>query len=422
MLRILASGALRLVRGRVVDRASPGRPVDAGLLDECVHEAPTGVPGDGRNRQREELRGAERVAWREREGEAERQDLERGSPARTLAPADGREGVARERGLERAGVAAREERRGPELSRAGVGSRQLRDLEWRVGLEDEDLFVPGEGRPRLASSGGQERALEPAEVGGLGGDRRLGVDALDGRALRRERVDDAQEHGVERAVRRTEPDRERLGQRGRAVDLEEQRREHVGEAGRHRPEPGGSQLLGRGEVREPGRAFEVRSIPLRCAEPVTQPEQERGDAPRVLRPRAGEGARAVLEQRETRGVSGDALGMRSRLAAQSEEPAEPLREAERPDALPAGASFVRRELVAPGGSAVGRGEEEIEQWALARKRKETSYGGGGHDAEGPRPGRAREVVPRPSGLHDRNIDDGRAILRPHVIDGVALDS
>ena len=171
------------------------------------------------------------------------------------------------------------------------------------------------------------------------------------------------------------------GKEGARSISEEQRREHVGEAGRHRPEPGRDQLLGRGEIREPERAVELPPVPPRGAEPVTQPEQERRDAPGVLRPRPREGARAVLEQREARGVRGDALGVGSRLAAQPEEPAEALREAERPDALPAGASFARRELVAPGGPAVGCGEEEVEQRALARKRKETSYGGGRHGAE-----------------------------------------
>ena len=169
VLRILAPGTLPLLRRCVVDRLSPGGAVDPGLLDERVDETPPRAPWNRRHRKGQQLRGAERVARREGEGEAERKNLERGAPARSLARGDGGEGMAHERRPERAEVAPRDERRGVEPSRAGVGGRQLRRLERRVGLEDEDRIRrrrgpdPARRRPRRGAraEAGRGRSSRP---------------------------------------------------------------------------------------------------------------------------------------------------------------------------------------------------------------------------------------------------------------------
>ena len=165
--------------------------------------------------------------------------------------------------------------------------------------------------------------------------------------------------GIERGVRRREPDLERLRQ-GRALELGEERGEDVGEARRHGREPRRGDALGGGEVGEARRAVQGTAVPARGAEEVAESEEVGGDAPRVGPPRLREGARAVVEVREPRRVRRDALRVRRRLAAQAVEAAEPLREPQGADALEARARLAGREGVAPGRAAVRGGEEDAE--------------------------------------------------------------
>src|SRR6266508_3557446 len=186
------------IRARV--RATCAAPWRSGSESPAARARP---PRDGGDGQHQQLGGAERIARRKGEGEPERQDLERGAPAGPLGDADGGEPVARERRLERAEVLARDERRGVEGARAGVGGGELRHLERRVGLEDEDRAVAGEGR---------------SGFGLAGGGRRLRRGALHRRALRGERGEETQEERIERGVGRGEPDRERLWNGWGALD------------------------------------------------------------------------------------------------------------------------------------------------------------------------------------------------------------
>ena len=367
--RALGPSPFRRPRRGVLHRAVPRRAPDPRLLDERVEQEPSRHRGDRRHREHEELGRAVGIARREGEREPEREHLQGGPPAGALGRAERRESVAREGGLERGpvGPGEHDERRVRERARPEVGRGELARLERRVRLEDEDGAVVRERR--CGGGGGRRRedALEAAEVRRRRmGPRLVGRERLDGGAADRERGDQAADDRLERGVRRGDLERERFGKGRRALDLREEGGVDVGEAGRERREPGRLEPLGGGEIREAGGADERSAVPPGRAEAIAEREEERRHADRILRPRRGEGAPPVVEPREPRGVSGDALRVRRRLAADAVEPAEPLRERERSRALPPRARLALPDQVAPGRAAVGGGDEDAEHWTPPR--------------------------------------------------------